>query len=583
MANFGLDNTIIEMINNAFRSVKAAPLVLGATETGTGGPVGGFIGKLPQRRVAFDTVEAESSGIPTSGKSIITNLDRIRYRLAVLESGGGTFLALSDAPDSYIGFSGYVVRVNDTEDALEFAEMSGGTTLPTFDPYKILHTNADGELSSDNNIWYKEEHLGYSGQMYHGSDTIQIAGHYMEALELEGASAHRFMIVMSDTLSHSNRRSAIRGGGTLAAPTETLSGMIIQELRGFGIDAPGAITGGATTIQQVADGDFTPSSHPAKIDIYTTPSGSTALSLAMTIQSDGNINIPSGKEYRIGGIAIGGSSDVIPKDGWVSVSDTWTVQTQAYTNDPAAGASIVLNVASTSKFSVDDTVIVSSSAGAERALITAVILNTSVTVDRLQLNHTTTNPLIIHTKITAPSGADTIYTPGTKIRLKQGGGYKYFYVIDNTSTLVSLQAGDDYYLTNSAITDIAYSYIESPAGFPPIFNWTPFNTGFSVQPTGTYKFKIRGGLISLFVGSGVGTSNATTFGIPPPFAFVGIGSNTMGITLGGVDNGVSITAPGRVIIITNNNIRIDKAFGASNGWTASGNKSTAFAVETPYR
>lgn len=134
---YNFDYAILEAINNAIRTVKAAPLMLGATRSGVGGPIGGFVGYLPQNRVSFDTVEAAVWDIPVSGISLMTNLDRIRYRLSVAESGianfsgggsgGGadTFLDLFDTPSTYSGSAGMSVIVNVTEDGLEFSTISG--------------------------------------------------------------------------------------------------------------------------------------------------------------------------------------------------------------------------------------------------------------------------------------------------------------------------------------------------------------------------------------------------------------------------------------------------------------------------
>lgn len=81
---------------------------------------------------------------------------------------------------------------------------------------------------------------------------------------------------------------------------------------------------------------------------------------------------------------------------------TLTPVEQAYTNDPSSGSNIVLEMTDTSNFSVYDTVLVSSSAGEEEAIITAISEDTSITVGGLSKNHTTTNPLVINLpKITA--------------------------------------------------------------------------------------------------------------------------------------------------------------------------------------
>lgn len=82
------------------RKMRIAPLNLGgiaASGGGAGGPVGGFIGMLPQTRVTYDFSEDaisgwasanpyNASGILVSG-SLLDNLNHIRYRITVLESG----------------------------------------------------------------------------------------------------------------------------------------------------------------------------------------------------------------------------------------------------------------------------------------------------------------------------------------------------------------------------------------------------------------------------------------------------------------------------------------------------------------
>ena len=67
---------------------------------GLGGPPGGFIGFLPQTRVAYDVTEAAASGIADpisySGASLLDNLNHIRYRLGIVESGFGGVTVLED-------------------------------------------------------------------------------------------------------------------------------------------------------------------------------------------------------------------------------------------------------------------------------------------------------------------------------------------------------------------------------------------------------------------------------------------------------------------------------------------------------
>ena len=119
--------TVLDMIEQASRTSKTSPLNLGGVAGaggGVGGPPGGFIGQLPQYRVAYDTLEAATlatnpSGVAgISGWSLVDNLNHIRFRLNVLESGGSIIVTDDNTPATYydvteIHFSGAGVVVTD--------------------------------------------------------------------------------------------------------------------------------------------------------------------------------------------------------------------------------------------------------------------------------------------------------------------------------------------------------------------------------------------------------------------------------------------------------------------------------------
>lgn len=91
------------------------------------------------------------------------------------------------------------------------------------------------------------------------------------------------------------------------------------------------------------------------------------------------------------------------------------------------------------------------------------------------------------------------YQKGDKIRLKQGGSYKYFYITavsySAPNTTVTITGGTDYTLANATITDNYYSKAERPVGFPLIFNWTPTWTNLTVGNgvLGLGQFALVGG------------------------------------------------------------------------------------------
>lgn len=73
------------------RYIAAQPLNLGggaAPSGGDGGPPGGFMGMLPQTRIAYDMTEAstEFTPTPTISATLLDNLNHIRYRIDAVEA-----------------------------------------------------------------------------------------------------------------------------------------------------------------------------------------------------------------------------------------------------------------------------------------------------------------------------------------------------------------------------------------------------------------------------------------------------------------------------------------------------------------
>lgn len=138
------------------------------------------------------------------------------------------------------------------------------------------------------------------------------------------------------------------------------------------------------------------------------------------------------------------------------------------------------------------------------------------------------------TTITVPSGATSIYGSGFKIRWKQGGSYKYAYIVTVASTLLTITGGSDYSVANSAITDVAYSIASNPIGFPDYFNWSPTIVGFSSNPAnGVYRFRVVGKRCDLTISQpSNGTSNATNFTLTLPITCATI-SNYVAVAVGG--------------------------------------------------
>ena len=156
----------------------------------------------------------------------------------------------------------------------------------------------------------------------------------------------------------------------------------------------------------------------------------------------------------------------------------------------------------------------------------------AVTVDGTQTltNKTLTSPLYLGTingwiganetwtyasatTITVPTDATLKYAIGDRIRLTQGGGYKYFYIVTVAATLLTITGGTSYTLANAAIADQDYSHVASPVGFPQWFSFSEGYTGFSAAPSSGMNFSIVGRNLTIVSDAKIGTSNTTGFTI----------------------------------------------------------------------
>ena len=190
----------------------------------------------------------------------------------------------------------------------------------------------------------------------------------------------------------------------------------------------------------------------------------------------------------------------IPNDGWIADATGWSVRSQAYTNDPAAGQFIVLNMTDTSKFAIGYGVIVSSSAGSEMAIVTALVANTSITVTYLALNHTTTTPVVTAFAFTTAADESANIKKGDLVKFTQTT-VKYLVVSLVTSTVITFIPTSDYLITAVAISATSYSHLHNPIGAPNYFASVPWVLGLTtpVVTAGGLKAgfsNLGGGVIS---------------------------------------------------------------------------------------
>jgi hypothetical protein len=183
-------------------------------------------------------------------------------------------------------------------------------------PNRIVISDADGIVGSSDNLSYDDTinnlTMGGNNPPWAAEpDTI-----------INSAEGHSFGItgmVFSDDVTKSDYRTTLRAGGTASAPTKVLDGMIISRWRGRGYyDNTGGVADTRVEMRLVADGDWSATSTPTRIEMYTTPVDATVPVLVITLESDGTVNIPTGSTYNINGTPhthAGGSAHEIRSNG----------------------------------------------------------------------------------------------------------------------------------------------------------------------------------------------------------------------------------------------------------------------------
>lgn len=122
-----------------------------------------------------------------------------------------------------------------------------------------------------------------------------------------------------------------------------------------------------------------------------------------------------------------------------------------------------------------------------------------------------------------PIDATLKYQKGDKIRYKQGGGWKYQYIISvgaysGGKTIMTTTGGSDFkFDSGTAITDNYYSKASSPQGFPAYFTYTPIWTQTTTNPTlnnGTLAgiFSITGSLCNFYLNLTIGSTTSMGVG-----------------------------------------------------------------------
>lgn len=328
---------LIDMVNSVERAMLAKPLTLGGLSSsggGYGGPPGGFVGWLPQSRVAYDYTEATTLDTPGSGLSLLDNLNHIR---ALIGSGGGGvsyFTSLLDVPDSYTGNAGKLLVVDAAEDGLEYS---------SFTPYRFLITDVNGNPFDLDWITFNQGQK----QVIIGRDSVPINGgtafHMYDTFGHTGGEAFFWAYGLGTADMPQNEFSGrvfgVRSRGTVENPSGILKDDVILDIAGVGMGDNGdwfttaeraAATPGDGVpyiehslklfIRFAADSDFGEDYRATRMEVWTTPvaSGITQAQKSFVIDGEGVDVVSSGWYHRNGSTAI---------------NDMWTADAASLTLD----------------------------------------------------------------------------------------------------------------------------------------------------------------------------------------------------------------------------------------------------------
>ena len=138
-----------------------------------------------------------------------------------------------------------------------------------------------------------------------------------------------------------------------------------------------------------------------------------------------------------------------------------------------------------------------------------VIGNMAFTDDWIPINDAITYASV--STITVPAGGLLKYKKGDRLKLVQSGSLKYFNIINVADTLLTINGGSDYTLTNSAISGAYFSHSVNPIGFPAYFNWLPTLTGIT-KGNGVLiaTYSVIGSQFFFFFGFTLGSTSAIT-------------------------------------------------------------------------
>jgi hypothetical protein len=198
----------------------------------------------------------------------------------------------------------------DIEDQLDLiAELDKHVNIAQGENSRVVVTSSTGDVTTDADLLYDAA----NNALTIGSEALPITvANALNVIAASGSLA-RLGFVFADTLDNSDYDASVRAGGTFAAPTSILTDMVLKKWRGRGYyNNSSGISTTAVEIRAVADGNWSASSWPTRVEVWTTAVDSVTLTKALTVGSDGIL-------YDGAGDPIGGGATAITEDTYANI------------------------------------------------------------------------------------------------------------------------------------------------------------------------------------------------------------------------------------------------------------------------
>ncbi len=157
------------------------------------------------------------------------------------------------------------------------------------DGNRILFTDASGTVGTSSIFQYDQD----TNSLLQGASSLIFSGAEMNSFELVGSSGSAGAVIASYGSGTNAFLAFLKGNGTFSSPTHIVNNDVLGLIRarGYNGDGDGYMTTSRGYIQFVADGDWTTSSTPLRIETYVTASGTTNPFLATVIKSNGDADL----------------------------------------------------------------------------------------------------------------------------------------------------------------------------------------------------------------------------------------------------------------------------------------------------